>query len=54
MPPVRTVIPAVLDLIRDSSLHPEHVITDLDRIDNAPNAIRRYTFGDSTKTVLVA
>lgn len=54
MPPVRTVIPAVLDFIRDSSLHPEHVTTDLDRIDNAPNAIRRYTFGDSTKTVLVA
>jgi alcohol dehydrogenase len=53
MPPVRTVIPAVLDLIANDALHPELVTTDIDRLDNAPNAMLRYLKGSSTKTILI-
>lgn len=52
MPPVRPAIPDVLKLIADNAVQPEDVITDIDRIDNAPNAIQRYLTGTSTKTII--
>jgi alcohol dehydrogenase len=52
MPPARPVLPDVLNMIADRSIQPQDVITDVDRIDNAPRAIQHYLKGTSTKTVL--
>ncbi|WP_225729064.1 MULTISPECIES: zinc-binding dehydrogenase [unclassified Nocardia] len=53
LPPARTLIPDVLDLMTSGRFHPEHVITDEGSLDDAENTMRRYIFGDSVKTVFV-
>jgi threonine dehydrogenase-like Zn-dependent dehydrogenase len=52
MPPVRPAIPDVLNLLAENAIQPEAVITDIDRMDNAPKAIQRYLTGTSTKTII--
>ncbi len=42
MPSVRAAVPDMLTMITDGVLRPAEVTTDTDRIDNAPNAKRRY------------
>jgi alcohol dehydrogenase len=50
----RTVIPQVLELMRDGRLHPENVTTRLAPLDDAPRVLREHVRGDGTKTVLTA
>ncbi|MCM6773913.1 hypothetical protein NDR87_10570 [Nocardia sp. CDC159] len=53
MPSIRPLIPAVLDLMAGDSFQPERVTTDMDNLDNAVAAMRRYVSGESLKTVRV-
>jgi len=49
----RILIPKVLDLMVTRQLQPEKVTTRLERLDDAPRALKCHVFGDVTKTVLV-
>ncbi len=49
----RALIPHVLELMGTGKLHPEHVTTELEKMDEAPRAIERHVRGDATKTILV-
>jgi alcohol dehydrogenase len=50
---IRTVIPAVLDLVARGRLHPEQVTTTVASFEDAPEALRAHLLGGDTKTVLV-
>ncbi len=54
IPHVRTLMPHVLELMRQGDFHPEHVITAVAAIDDAPAALREHVLGGATKTVLTA
>jgi alcohol dehydrogenase len=49
----RALIPQVLELVRAGKLYPERVTTDLEKLDDAPRAIKRHVHGEATKTILV-
>jgi alcohol dehydrogenase len=49
----RALIPHVLELVTAGKLHPERVTTDLEKLDDAPRAIKRHVHGEATKTILV-
>jgi alcohol dehydrogenase len=49
----RALIPHVLELVTAGKLYPERVTTDLEKLDDAPAAIRRHIRGEATKTILV-
>jgi alcohol dehydrogenase len=51
---VRTLMPAVLDLVAAGRLHPEKVTTTVAPFDDAPAALSAHLKGQITKTVLVA
>jgi alcohol dehydrogenase len=51
---VRTLMPAVLDLVAAGRLHPEKVTTTVAPFDDAPDALAEYLRSQVTKTVLVA
>ncbi len=50
----RHLIPQVLELMLDDRLHPEHVITNVASLDDAPFALREHFLGGGVKTVLTA
>ncbi len=50
---IRTVIPAVLDLIASGRIRPEGVTTTRSSFDDAPEALRAHLLTADTKTVLV-
>jgi alcohol dehydrogenase len=49
----RALIPEVLELVNAGKLRPERVTTELEKIEDAPQAIKRHVFGEATKTILV-
>src|SRR5205807_1456501 len=49
----RALIPGVLELVTAGKLRPEQVTTDLEKMDDAPKAIKRHVRGEATKTILV-
>lgn len=49
----RTLIPQVLELMREGKLHPDQVTTDMASLDEASRAIKRHVLGEATKTVLI-
>ncbi|MBV9050263.1 MAG: alcohol dehydrogenase catalytic domain-containing protein [Solirubrobacterales bacterium] len=49
----RAIIPHVLKLIVDGQLQPQRVTTHLERLDDAPRALREHVATDATKTILV-
>lgn len=52
---VRSLIPAVLDLMTDGGLRPEAVTTTVASLDDAPRVLHEHLRdGDSVKTVLIA
>jgi alcohol dehydrogenase len=50
----RALIPPVLTLMEERSLHPEAVTTTVASLDDAPAVLRDHLLGDSTKTILFA
>jgi alcohol dehydrogenase len=50
----RALIPKVLELMREGQIQPESVITSVDSLDNAPNALREHFLGGGIKAVLKA
>jgi alcohol dehydrogenase len=48
----RALIPKVLELMREGQIQPESVITSVDSLDNAPNALREHFLGGGIKAVL--
>lgn len=51
---VRSVMPAVLDLIASGALRPESVTTSVASFDDAPTALREHCRDDALKTILLA
>jgi len=51
---VRSLIPQVLELMRDEQLKPETVITSIAKLDEAPSVLREHFLGGGIKTVLTA
>jgi alcohol dehydrogenase len=50
----RTVIPQVLELMREGLLQPETVTTCLGHLDEAPALLDEHIRGDGTKAILTA
>jgi alcohol dehydrogenase len=50
---VRTLMPNVLELIREGRLSPERVTTCVAPLDDAPSALREHFLGGGVKTVLI-
>ena len=50
----RALMPAVLELMRDGSLRPELVTTQIAPLDDAPAVLREHCLGGGVKTVLMA
>lgn len=51
---VRTVMPAVLELMASGKLRPELVTTAVASFDDAPAALREHCYDDALKTILLA
>lgn len=49
----RAHIPAVLDLMRSGTLHPERVTTHLGALDHADTVVREHMLGEATKTIVI-